>query len=72
MQHWLTGEICIGEDLEGIGCGLIAVVLGIYLEGLTKNRKTSVRVGGVLTVTRTEDPPNTSPNCYRYSNLHGF
>jgi hypothetical protein len=68
----MIGDIKIGGFGRQLSSFNRRTTPGIFLYGLRKNRETSVKIAGVLTVIQTEDLPNTSLNCYRYNSLHGF
>jgi hypothetical protein len=57
--------------LEGSGRGLIAVVFGIYLEGLRKTTRNSIRIASLPDEIRTAHLPNRSFHLYGYAKSFG-
>jgi hypothetical protein len=57
-----------GKDLEGSDSDLIEVLCRYFFRGIMEIHKTPVTIAGVAPEYRTKHLPNTSLECWRYTN----
>lgn len=67
----MTGELCIGKDLNGKEARLVVVLTG-HLPRPTEENQIKARIIGAAVQIRTESFPDTSLNYYRLSELALF